>query len=686
MCFSSKCGLTRLIGCVCVSSQVPPGGGRAGAAPGGGGVPRSVVGGNVRGEIADDIILQELAALQKQSKNWHVMGLDKKLDAAVLSADEHTAIGQLKMDFDDDVGPAGVADAGAGAQNEEEEELRRMREEIEVLDRMAAIMREKPPNTERPTSPSRRLEPHPSQGPQALAVPSHAAEQRHVGVYMSDQYARRDGGGPPGGFQDAMGIPPVAWGGAVADPSRSPAPVPLPPVPGGFLGSPGGGDHWRVEKEQLRAEQQAKQLRYKEQLDESVRLKNAQHGRRSIGVEPTTGTSLQFGEERADDKEERQRRYRRELDEQVREKVSPTKSQASARGSHLSSAIHTPAHRSNGAHGAARDANGSVHVAPAVTSPGLTEAATKVASMHWGERDVQRWYDEEAKKKDYKEQLLEQIREKQELQRRQAAEASSAKKLIHHLDAPPHGSAERQGPEGARAGGATIRDLAPQFAREQGESEATRPPPAAAHAGRYLDGDHPPPPQQHFMSEAPAGTGVPAYYMPQSPAQYSSLPPPTGGFAPAGSMQQFWGEDSSYGGRVMPGTGRPMWVERSNGGLGANGVNGSLFSSPSTRGGGAPAGLAYQQVAGIVSGGAASPTGSYVPKEQFDAVLAKMQMLEAQIGQMHQNQTPGGRGASGGRRRDGAAGAASTGTASYAGSSSSRVQARVPKAGRRAGR
>ena len=52
---------------------------------------------NVRGAIADEVVLQELAALRKQKANgsWHVVGLDSKLDAAILSADEHTAIGEL---------------------------------------------------------------------------------------------------------------------------------------------------------------------------------------------------------------------------------------------------------------------------------------------------------------------------------------------------------------------------------------------------------------------------------------------------------------------------------------------------------------------------------------------------------------------------------------------------------------
>ena len=112
---------------------------------------------NVHGEIADEIVKAELAALAKQRKandSWHVVGLDSKLDASVMAADEHTAIRQLKRD-------AGAHLTGAHEEAEDDEEIRRLQEEIAMLDRMNAVMYEQPeiPVHERPRSPA-RVHPH----------------------------------------------------------------------------------------------------------------------------------------------------------------------------------------------------------------------------------------------------------------------------------------------------------------------------------------------------------------------------------------------------------------------------------------------------------------------------------------------------------------------------------------------
>ena len=667
-------------------------------------------GGNVRGEITDDVILQELAALNKQRANWHVMGLDEELDAAVLSADEYTVIAKLKNE-----GAGMKVETREAGVVEEDKELQRMREEIEMLDRMAAIMRDKPPSPDRPSSPQRA---GPGRGVHGLPVHATASEQRPAGVAVYGDDFHFDSSPPRGHQRTVDGLTSVG-----GDKPRSP--VPAPPVPGGFLGSPGVTEYWKHEKEQMRAEQQAKQRSYREQLDlQKMEARHqrgsAQHGRRSVAGEAAANTSLHFGVE-PDDKEEKKRQYRRELDQQVQDKAShsPAKSRASA--SHLTSPFNAPTPARYGADAGAPSDGGRGSRSPAASSgsalsPGLREASTKVGSMHWGERDVQRWYDEEAKKKEYKEDLLRQMREKQELQQRQGAAVAPNKLLHHHLEAPP--SRDSAQPPGARERGAAIRDLAPQFAMpDAGDKErAARPAaqgthgPRHAHVNAYAGQPPPPPPppqqqqqqQQHaalMVVDAPNGAngaGHPGYYMSQSPSQYAlggrgAPPSEAGGGLYLGAHEPLpaaWGDDVPSAARGIPGTGRPMWVERGGGTDASNGYrNGYMPHSPSAAHGGVPAavGVRYDEVPGL--GGGASPTGSYVPREQFDAVLAKMQQLEAQVGHMSQNQTPVGREAR--RARDRGAATASTGTSSYAASSaSSRMQAhaRVPKAGRRAGR
>ena len=218
---------------------------------------------NVHGEIADEIVKAELAALAKQRKandSWHVVGLDSKLDAAVMAADEHTAIRQLKRDADAHL-------TGAHEEAEDDEEIRRLQEEIAMLDRMNAVMYEQPelPPHERPRSPARtHPHMHPARAPDT--------EQLHrggpAGNSSTDAGPRRIdayGGGAaanlPGGAMQLSG------GGRSSWPN-----VPAPPVPGGFLGSPGvsHGDYFQEEKEKQRAELDAKQRSYKAQLDEQV--------------------------------------------------------------------------------------------------------------------------------------------------------------------------------------------------------------------------------------------------------------------------------------------------------------------------------------------------------------------------------------------------------------------------------
>jgi hypothetical protein len=216
---------------------------------------------NVHGEIADEIVKAELAALAKQRKandSWHVVGQDSKLDAAVMAADEHTAIRQLKKDADAHL-------TGAHEEAEDDEEIRRLQEEIAMLDRMNAVMYEQPefPPHERPRSPARA---HPHMHP----ARAHDTEQLHRGGPAGN---RSTDAGP--GRIDAYGGGVNLPGGAMqlSGGGRSSWPnVPAPPVPGGFLGSPGfsHGDYFQEEKEKQRAEQEAKQRSYKAQLDEQV--------------------------------------------------------------------------------------------------------------------------------------------------------------------------------------------------------------------------------------------------------------------------------------------------------------------------------------------------------------------------------------------------------------------------------
>ena len=144
---------------------------------------------NVRGAIADEVVLQELAALRKQKANgsWHVVGLDSKLDAAILSADEHTAIGELKHEAD-----AQFHNGSEGM--DDDEEIKRMREEIEMLDKMAAIMRERPASPqcqqpaimrERPQSPHRRAHSH---HPSFLHLPAPDTDPRNGGGHPGNYY------------------------------------------------------------------------------------------------------------------------------------------------------------------------------------------------------------------------------------------------------------------------------------------------------------------------------------------------------------------------------------------------------------------------------------------------------------------------------------------------------------------
>ena len=337
----------------------------------------------------------------------------------------------------------------------------------------------------------------------------------------------------------------------------------------------------------------------------------------------------------------------------------------------------------------------------AVKSPGLKEAATKVASMHWGERDVERWYEEEDRKKRYKQELLQQMREKND--RGSPAAGASAS-----------GAARR-------GAGAAIRDLAPQFAEPE-LAQPHAPPPGL-----------PPPPPPSFLA--------PADYAPQymhgagsaDALQYSThhgaaavpggltvMPQRTGG-----------GRDGGGGGGVMMGTGRPMWVERGTTGWSNHypsthaahvpppippSVYPAPHPGPSAFPPGSPqaVGLSYDDVpglegyAGAVGGdggagarrglaqdGMASPSDSYVSKAEYEAVLAKLSSLESRLSQQDARGSQGGEGSGFGSKRrtrgvtDGAS--MSGGSSRNQTSRTSRLytqgresKAREPKAGRRA--
>jgi len=188
------------------------------------------LGPNVRGEIADDVVLQELSALHKQKAgSWHVVGLDTKMDAAILAADEHTAIGKLKNKGE-----------GVDPNLDEDDELQRMREEIAVLDRLAANMREG------------ILEGSASVPPQFPLAPEQAAQ--HAG---GNNYC--------GGIQGGDAVSHSLRDAAISPFNQREAfsSVPSPPVPGGFLGSPSGAKSWEQEREEERSKAQEQRRIYK---------------------------------------------------------------------------------------------------------------------------------------------------------------------------------------------------------------------------------------------------------------------------------------------------------------------------------------------------------------------------------------------------------------------------------------
>ena len=191
------------------------------------------LGPNVRGEIADDVVLQELSALHKQKAgSWHVVGLDTTLDAAILAADEHTAIGKLKNKREE-----------LDPNLDEDDELQRMREEIAVLDRLAANMR------------GGIVEGRASGPPQFPLAPK--AALLHAG---GNNYC----GGIQGGDASSHSLRDAAispMGGGSQREAFSY--VPSPPVPGGFLGSSSGSKSWEQEREEERSKAQEQRRIYK---------------------------------------------------------------------------------------------------------------------------------------------------------------------------------------------------------------------------------------------------------------------------------------------------------------------------------------------------------------------------------------------------------------------------------------
>ncbi|EKX49140.1 hypothetical protein GUITHDRAFT_136304 [Guillardia theta CCMP2712] len=136
------------------------------------------------------------------------------------------------------------------------------------------------------------------------------------------------------------------------------------------------------------------------------------------GTGPGSSSSvMSFGEPRnrtssySDSREsrhEQQRRYKAELDRQIQEKNQGGQDRSRSQANRVSCSASVWLVQSD------RNCQPTSIIVPEnPTSPGLKEAAGKVSSMHWGERDVKQWYEAEDRKKSYREELMQQIREKE---------------------------------------------------------------------------------------------------------------------------------------------------------------------------------------------------------------------------------------------------------------------------------
>ena len=208
----------------------------------------------IRGEIADDIVLAELAAMREQGQgtNWHVMGLDHKLDASAQAADERT-IAQLQGGHvpQDDIELAEMVRAHA----DDDEELKKMQQEIEMLDRMQAELAKDDGNRQELSNPQHAAEHHRPHG----QPPAHISPGR----VSNPERGRRSSPAPA----DQSSLSLHSGSASVAPHIRS--------VPGGFAGSPSGAlgpgtDAWRKAKQRERQEHEDRQRRYKAELDEQV--------------------------------------------------------------------------------------------------------------------------------------------------------------------------------------------------------------------------------------------------------------------------------------------------------------------------------------------------------------------------------------------------------------------------------
>ena len=209
----------------------------------------------IRGEIADDIVLAELAAMREQGQgtNWHVMGLDHKLDASAQAADERTSIAQLQGGHvpQDDIELAEMVRAHA----DDDEELKKMQQEIEMLDRMQAELAKDDGNRQELSNPQHAAEHHRPHG----QPPAHISPGR----VSNPERGRRSSPAPA----DQSSLSLHSGSASVAPHIRS--------VPGGFAGSPSGAlgpgtDAWREAKQRERQEHEDRQRRYKAELDEQV--------------------------------------------------------------------------------------------------------------------------------------------------------------------------------------------------------------------------------------------------------------------------------------------------------------------------------------------------------------------------------------------------------------------------------
>ena len=124
-----------------------------------------------------------------------------------------------------------------------------------------------------------------------------------------------------------------------------------------------------------------------------------QHGRRQGQAQSYSTNEAGAGAER-EARAERQQLYRAELDEQYRGHAM--------RGDSIG---WSPARSVGGATGG-QSTHRSRVVQAAVSPQDMRVAARQVKTMHWGEAEVQRWHEDEERKKAYKEDLMRQVAEK----------------------------------------------------------------------------------------------------------------------------------------------------------------------------------------------------------------------------------------------------------------------------------